>query len=85
MRFFLTKRAYERSVNAELQKVLGDEIYRTIWLFSENPTLQRKALAAYYNISEHHDCIQRATVLGCISRAICAYGAGLRDMREGVA
>jgi hypothetical protein len=84
MRFFLTNKRFREAVLREASDPSKDPAY-LLKLYSENPVLLKKALAAHENVPEaalaHLNVSDSSLLLNPMKRALRAFAEGLQQER----
>ncbi len=84
MKIFLTQRAYRKAIVAEIKQ--QPDACDLLVLYSENPSLLRKARAAFENVPEkamaHMNVTEGSIMFTPMSRALRAFAEGLREHRQ---
>lgn len=87
MKFFLTDAAYQAAISDEVGRQVMTRMVGLINLYSENPELLRRAVAAYHGIADWTTVREDSMLLKPHAQAIRAFGQGmaaLRAARNGV-
>lgn len=87
MRIFLTERKYREAVRREAEDPARDPAY-LLKLYSENPRLLKRAVAAFNNVSpeaiDKCNVTQSSTLFAPFARVLRAVADGLQEERAGL-
>lgn len=81
MRLFLTDAAYQAAISDEVDQQVMTRMVGLINLYSENPELLRRTVAAHYGISDWTTIREDSTLLKYHAQGIRAFGQGMAAMR----